>query len=96
MLQQGTDSTNKSFTTAPKEPSHVEMAFDVEIDMTMAAAAHDVNGDPQSVSEVRSRSDWPEWQRVIEHEIEMLECVGTWETISCPKGKNVVGSKWVF
>ena len=60
MSQQGTDSANESFTTAPEEPSHVEIAFHVEIDTMMAAAAHNANGDPQSVSKVRSRSDWPE------------------------------------
>ena len=32
----------------------------------------------------------------MEREIEMLEHAGTWETIPHPKGKNVVGSKWVF
>jgi hypothetical protein len=62
MSQQGTDSANKSFTTAPEEPSHAEMAFHVEIDTMMAGAAHDANGDLRSVSEARSRSDWPEWQ----------------------------------
>ena len=96
MSQQGTDSANESFTTAPEEPSHAEMAFHVEIDTMMAAAAHDANGDPRSISEVRSHSDWPEWQQVMEHEIETLECTGTWETVPRPEGKNVVGSKWVF
>jgi hypothetical protein len=72
------------------------MAFHVEIDTTMAAAAHDANGDPRSVSEARSRSDWPEWQQAMEREIETLECAGTWETVPRPEGKNVVGSKWVF
>jgi hypothetical protein len=46
MSQQGTDSANESFTTAPEEPSHAEMAFHVEIDTTMAVAAHNANGDP--------------------------------------------------
>jgi Reverse transcriptase (RNA-dependent DNA polymerase) len=32
----------------------------------------------------------------MEREIETLECAGTWETVPCPEGKNVIGSKWVF
>jgi hypothetical protein len=62
MSQQGTDSANELFTTAPEEPSHTEMAFHVEINTTMAAAAHNANRDPRSISEARSHSDWPEWQ----------------------------------
>ena len=96
MSQQGTDSANELFTTAPEEPSHMEMAFHIEIDTTMAAATHDVNRDLRSVSEVRSHSNWPEWQRAMEREIEMLEHAGTWETVPRPEGKNVVSSKWVF
>jgi hypothetical protein len=50
--QRGTDSANESFATAPEEPSYAEMAFhaEIEIDTTMAAAAHDANDDPRSVS----------------------------------------------
>jgi hypothetical protein len=74
------------------------MAFyaEIEIDTTMAAAAHDTNDDLRSVSEARSRPNWPEWQRAMEHKIETLECAGTWETVPRPKDKNIVGSKWVF
>jgi hypothetical protein len=46
MSQQGTNSANKLFTIAREEPSYAEMAFHMEINMTMAAATHDTNGDP--------------------------------------------------
>jgi Reverse transcriptase (RNA-dependent DNA polymerase) len=96
LSQRGTDSANESFVTAPEEPNYAEMAFHVEIDMTMTAAAHNANGDLCSNSEARLRPDWPKWQHTIEHEIETLERAGTWDTVPCPEGKNVVGSKWVF
>ena len=32
----------------------------------------------------------------MDKEIVTLEQAGTWETVLCPLGKNVVGSKWVF
>jgi Reverse transcriptase (RNA-dependent DNA polymerase) len=94
--RQADDSANESFATAPEEPSYAEMAFHVEIDTTMAAAAHKANGNPRSFSEAQSRSNWPEWQQAMECEIEMLERVGTWKTVPHPEGKNIVGSKWVF
>jgi hypothetical protein len=75
--QCGTDSANKSFATAPEEPSYVEMAFHAKIDMTLAVAAHDANSDLRSVSEARSCPDWPKWQWAMECEIETLERAGT-------------------
>jgi Reverse transcriptase (RNA-dependent DNA polymerase) len=32
----------------------------------------------------------------MEREIKTLKRMGTWETVLCPEGKNIVGSKWVF
>ena len=32
----------------------------------------------------------------MDHEITTLEGAHTWESVPCPPGKNVVGSKWVF
>jgi Reverse transcriptase (RNA-dependent DNA polymerase) len=90
------DSTNESFATAPKEPSDVEMAFHIRINMMTAAVAHNTSGNPQSISEAQSHPDWPEWQQAMEHEIDTLKHAGTWETVACPENKNIVGSKWVF
>ena len=33
---------------------------------------------------------------MMDREIETLEKAGTWKTVPCPPGKNVVGCKWVF
>jgi hypothetical protein len=88
LLQQVDDSTNKSFATAPEEPSNAEMAFHIEINITMAAVAHDTSSNPQSISKAQSRPNWPEWQQVMEHEIDTLEHTGTWETIACPENKK--------
>jgi hypothetical protein len=52
LLQQVDDSANESFATAPEEPYHAKMAFHIKIDLMMVAAAHNANGDPQSVSKV--------------------------------------------
>jgi transposase InsO family protein len=61
-----------------------------------AAAQQDAEGDPKSLSEARSRADWPDWKAAMDRELETLEKALTWTTVPQPKGKNIVGSKWVF
>jgi hypothetical protein len=59
-------------------------------------AIQDAQGDPKSLNEVQSCSDWPSWDKAMGSEINMLQCVGTWETVPCPAGKNIIGCKWVY
>jgi hypothetical protein len=53
-------------------------------DIITAAAALDTNGDPCSISDVQSCSNWPCWKEVMDKEIQILEEAGTWETIPRP------------
>src|SRR6267142_598588 len=62
----------------------------------IAATIQEVEGDPKSVKEVRSCSDWPHWKDAMDREIGLLEHAGTWTTVPRPPGKNIVGCKWVF
>src|SRR6266702_759951 len=62
----------------------------------IAEAISDMQGDPRTVNEVRSRQDWPLWQKAMDREMQTLEDAGTWETVPRPPGRNIVGSKWVF
>jgi hypothetical protein len=32
----------------------------------------------------------------MDHKMKTLEDAGTWETVLCPTGRNIIGSKWVF
>jgi hypothetical protein len=66
-----------------------------ELEM-VTSTIQEVQGDPKTLSEVRSRADWPLWQAAMEKEITMLERAGTWTTVPRPTGRNVVGSKWVY
>ena len=77
----------------PQEPAEVTYLADVE--QAIAAAVQEVKGDPKSLREAQSRSDWPRWKEAIDKEINALERAGTWETVPRPKDKNVVGCKWV-
>ena len=62
----------------------------------MAAALHDAEGDPKSLQEVWSCTDWPSWKAAMDCKMEMLEKAVTWKPVICPPGKNVIGCKWVF
>jgi len=55
-----------------------------------------VEGDPKTVQEARSHSNWPKWKEAMDRKIGSLEHTSTWTTIPRPHGKNVVRCKWVF
>ena len=38
----------------------------------------------------------PPWKQAMMEEMEALVKNGTWELVSLPQNKNVLGSKWVF
>ncbi|CAM8951545.1 unnamed protein product [Rhodiola kirilowii] len=48
---------------------------------------------PNSVEEALNA---PEWKEAILEEIKALEKNATWEKVDLPKGKSIVGSKWIF
>lgn len=38
----------------------------------------------------------PKWLEVMSSEIEVLEACGTWALTMLPKGKILIGCKWVY
>lgn len=46
--------------------------------------------------EAISCSDSSNWITVMNEEMESLHRNGTWQLVSLPKGRNVVGCKWIF
>ncbi|KAH9668313.1 hypothetical protein KPL70_021366 [Citrus sinensis] len=38
----------------------------------------------------------PKWEKAVQEEMRALHDNGTWEVVDLPKGKKVVGSKWIF
>ena len=38
----------------------------------------------------------PKWKKVVFKEMKALEKNGTWELIDLPRGKTIVGCKWMF
>jgi hypothetical protein len=68
------------------------------VDAMIAAAVigPEVDEVEPSYEEARRRSDWPEWKKAIDVELENLKAAGTWEVVERPENTNVVDSKWVF
>jgi hypothetical protein len=81
---------------AGTDTGHAKYAYLAGFDDLIAAAIKEAEGDPKSVKEARSCSDWPHWKEAMDCEIDALEKAGTWTTVSCPADKNIVGYKWVF
>ena len=50
---------------------------------------------PNSVHEALSHPGWQNANAMIE-EMTALDDNGTWDLVSCPAGKKVIGCKWMF
>ncbi|WVZ16441.1 hypothetical protein V8G54_009423 [Vigna mungo] len=61
-------------------------------------AAEDLNrsDEPRSYKEALDSSDRHVWQGAMEEELEALKKNSTWRLVDLPKGKKVIGSKWIF
>jgi Reverse transcriptase (RNA-dependent DNA polymerase) len=73
-----------------------DFVFHATLDHEIIAAVQEAKGNPKTLHEAQSCSDWPRWKEVMDHEMGTLEKAGTWNTVPCLPGKNIVGSKWVF
>ncbi|KAL2249991.1 UNVERIFIED_CONTAM: Retrovirus-related Pol polyprotein from transposon RE1 [Sesamum indicum] len=49
--------------------------------------------EPRDYKEAQGK---PEWEEVMQQEIDALERNNTWEVSTLPPGKNCVGCKWIF
>jgi hypothetical protein len=61
-----------------------------------AKSAHLTDADPRTYREAMSRPDAAEWEVACQAEMRSFEHMSVYEVVPRPKGKNVVGSKWVF
>jgi len=71
-------------------------AYHTDIEEAAAAAVQVAGGDPKSLHEAQSHSDWPSWKKAMDRELSTLKQAGTWETVPCLKDKNVIDCKWVY
>ena len=73
-----------------------DFAYFTESEDLFEAAISEVQDDPKTLNQARSRPDWPKWQEAMDREITTLDKAKTWTNVQRPAGKNIVGSKWVF
>ena len=76
--------------------SSIDFAYLADCEELFEASVTEFQDDPKSLTQARSRSDWPKWQTAMDCEIATLEQAGTWISVPRPTDKNIVGSKWVF
>jgi hypothetical protein len=73
-----------------------EVVNDENVASGMAAAMAEADALEPTYEEAQQRSDWPEWKKAIQVELDNLKAAGTWELVERPRDTNVVDSKWVF
>jgi len=56
----------------------------------------DETDDPRTYEEAMARSDAAEWDAACEDEIRNFQQMGVYDVVPRPKGRKVVGSKWVL
>jgi len=71
-------------------------AYHMDIEEAAAAAVQAAGGDPKSLHEVQSHSNWPSWKEAMDCKLSTLKQAGMWETVLHLKDKNVVDCKWVY
>jgi Reverse transcriptase (RNA-dependent DNA polymerase) len=59
-------------------------------------ALQDLDSDPGLLSEAKSRTDWPQWEKAINTKLKTIEDARTYEEVPRPQGKNVVNCKLIF
>jgi hypothetical protein len=83
-LPSGTPATGSEPTTQTADTVLTSLA-DISID-----------DDPKTIKEAMDRSDWPEWQKAIDDELELMAKYQVWDVVEEPPDKNIVGCRWVF
>ena len=66
-----------------------DLAYEVAYSLTSAA-------EPLSYSEALRHPDAEQWKQAALEELNAYSTNGTWELVPRPKGKKIIGSKWVF
>uniref|UniRef100_A0A803N377 Reverse transcriptase Ty1/copia-type domain-containing protein n=1 Tax=Chenopodium quinoa TaxID=63459 RepID=A0A803N377_CHEQI len=80
-----------------KPPSrYIEGCDYVQYALTVASQVETNNDDPCSFKEAMSQSDAGKWLIAMKQEMESLSKNNTWELCCAPKGKRIVGCKWVY
>jgi hypothetical protein len=77
------DASGKSASAVNAHPDTgpQEYALYAGLEDVMAAAIQDAEGDPKTLQEAQSCTDWPSWKAVMDCEMETLEKAVTWKPV---------------
>ncbi|KAE8221726.1 hypothetical protein CF326_g8509 [Tilletia indica] len=77
--------------------------FGMGMHWAFSVAAHGTAADgtplePQNLKQakLRPQHEWHNWQKAMGEEVSSLKEMGTWTLVDLPKGREMVGSRWVF
>ena len=51
---------------------------------------------PKDLHQARESSDWPDWEKAVQAELDQLHKMGTWELVDPPEGRTPITNKWVL
>ena len=76
------------------EPDLVNLIYSI----SLTAGDEKVNIDhvPKTLKEAKASPEWPEWEKGVQAEMDILNKMGTWKLEELPKDRETVGCKWVF
>ena len=61
-----------------------------------AADAATLEADPKTFKQAGKSANKSKWEKAMQEELLSLKKHNTWELVELPKGKNLVGCKWVY
>src|SRR5690606_27085974 len=71
--------------------------FETEEEVLLVVIAQlDFSTEPKTLNSTKSRQDWPEWEVVVQEELDSLKENQVWNEVDRPKGRKVVDSMLVF
>ena len=79
-----------------QQGSITKVVDDDEATTTATVAIAEIDEVEPLYEEAHLRSDWLEWRKGIDVELQNLKLAGTWDVVERPGGVNIVDSKWVF
>jgi Reverse transcriptase (RNA-dependent DNA polymerase) len=78
----------------PEEESRVHSPN--EVISAILDRANLASEDPQSLTEARKTSEWPEWEKAVQIELQQLKDWQTWKLTDPPADHIPIKNEWVF
>ena len=78
----------------PEEGHHISSSN--ELIGTIIERANLAFDGPLTLKDARESSEWPEWEKAIQIELDQLTQKNTWELADLPEDRIAIKNKWVF